>query len=52
MFKMFTSITASPRVGSGIYPDISSVDTTMDPTSITTLPREGSGICKFNNCKY
>ena len=32
--------------------DISSVDTTMDPTSITTFPREGFGICKFNNCKY
>ena len=45
MFKMFTSITASPRVGSGIYPD-------MDPTSITAFPREVSDICKFNNCKY
>ena len=52
MFKMFTSITDFPHVGSGIYPDISSVDTTMDPTSITAFPREGSGICKFNNCKY
>ena len=49
---MVTSITAFPHVGSGIYPDISSVDTTMDPTSIAAFPREGSGICKFNNCKY
>ena len=45
MFKMFTSITASPCVGSGICPD-------MDPTCITAFPHEVSGICKFHNCKY
>ena len=52
MFEMFTSIIDFPHEGSGICPDISSVDTTMDPTSIIAFPREGSGICKFNNCKY